>query len=62
MAPVGEIPFASESKRMTTLHAVDGAVMAYAKGAPEVILPCWARQISQTGEHALSGQEKDAIS
>ena len=35
---VHEIPFTSESKRMTTLHAVNGSVMAYAKGAPEIIL------------------------
>ena len=35
---VNEIPFTSESKRMTTLHAVDHGTLAYAKGAPEVIL------------------------
>ncbi len=35
---VGEIPFTSESKRMTTVHAVEGSAVAYAKGAPEVIL------------------------
>ena len=33
-----EIPFTSETKRMTTLHSVDGGLDAYAKGAPEVIL------------------------
>jgi Ca2+-transporting ATPase len=35
---VHEIPFTSETKRMTTLHRVDGGLTAYAKGAPEVIL------------------------
>jgi len=35
---VNEIPFTSESKRMTTLHAADHGTVAYAKGAPEVIL------------------------
>ena len=35
---IGEIPFTSESKRMTTLHATPGGTVAYAKGAPEVIL------------------------
>ncbi|MDH3283028.1 MAG: HAD-IC family P-type ATPase, partial [Gammaproteobacteria bacterium] len=43
-----EIPFTSESKRMTTLHAAAaGATVAYAKGAPEVILAS-CRQL-QTG-------------
>jgi Ca2+-transporting ATPase len=35
---VDEIPFTSESKRMTTLHRTPDGIVAYAKGAPEVIL------------------------
>jgi Ca2+-transporting ATPase len=35
---VNEIPFTSESKRMTTLHATPEGTVAYAKGAPEVVL------------------------
>lgn len=35
---VAEIPFSSETKRMTTLHQTPDGVAAYAKGAPEVIL------------------------
>ena len=35
---VDEIPFTSETKRMTTLHQASGGAVAYAKGAPEVIL------------------------
>ncbi|MBM4427205.1 MAG: cation-translocating P-type ATPase, partial [Chloroflexi bacterium] len=35
---VNEIPFTSETKRMTTLHQSNGSVVAYAKGAPEIIL------------------------
>ncbi len=35
---VHEIPFSSETKRMTTIHQTDGKLTAYAKGAPEVIL------------------------
>lgn len=35
---VHEIPFSSETKRMTTLHRTAHGVTAYAKGAPEVIL------------------------
>jgi Ca2+-transporting ATPase len=36
---VGEIPFSSETKRMTTMHVVSGKKKtAYMKGAPEVVL------------------------
>jgi len=35
---VQEIPFTSETKRMTTLHQISGSLTAYAKGAPELIL------------------------
>ena len=35
---IDEVPFTSESKRMTTLHRVPDGQVAYAKGAPEVIL------------------------
>ncbi len=33
-----EIPFDSISKRMTTIHEVDGRRVAYVKGAPEIVL------------------------
>jgi P-type Ca2+ transporter type 2C len=33
-----EIPFSSETKRMTTLHQTPDGKIAYAKGAPEMIL------------------------
>ncbi|MBI2906294.1 MAG: calcium-transporting P-type ATPase, PMR1-type [Chloroflexi bacterium] len=35
---VGEIPFSSETKRMTTIHQTPAGQLACAKGAPEVIL------------------------
>ncbi|MBE0680582.1 MAG: cation-translocating P-type ATPase [Anaerolineales bacterium] len=35
---VQEIPFTSESKRMTTLHQMEKGMVAYTKGAPEIIL------------------------
>ncbi len=34
-----EIPFDSERKLMTTLHQENGVFIAYAKGAPEALLP-----------------------
>ena len=35
---IGEIPFSSETKRMTTVHKTPGGKLAYAKGAPEIII------------------------
>jgi Ca2+-transporting ATPase len=58
---VGEIPFTSESKRMTTLHAISEGLRAYAKGAPEVILRSCTRAIHRNGVVALESAERDAI-
>jgi len=39
MPRIGEVPFTSERKRMTTIHETpEGAVHAYMKGAPEIVL------------------------
>jgi Ca2+-transporting ATPase len=48
---IHEIPFSSETKRMTTLHAPAGdeGVTAYAKGAPEVILEGCSHELRDGG-------------
>src|SRR3972149_5386772 len=60
---VQEIPFSSETKRMTTLHQTNGCLTAYAKGAPEMILDSCDWQLTADGvkplddagrEHALA--------
>ena len=55
-----EIPFSSETKRMTTLHKTNGNLTAYAKGAPEVILSSCEWQITGDGIKPLdvAGREK----
>jgi len=55
-----EIPFTSETKRMTTLHKTEGGLTAYAKGAPEVILGSCERQLTAEGIMPLNagGREK----
>jgi P-type Ca2+ transporter type 2C len=58
---VNEIPFSSESKRLTTLHEMPQRVVAYAKGAPEVILESCTRQLSATGEAALDADAREAL-
>jgi P-type Ca2+ transporter type 2C len=58
---VDEIPFTSESKRMTTLHTTQDGAVAYAKGAPEVILASCTRQLTASGETALDADARDAL-
>jgi Ca2+-transporting ATPase len=35
---ISELPFSSETKRMTTMHVTEGNKVAYMKGAPEIVL------------------------
>ncbi|MDL1909317.1 cation-translocating P-type ATPase [Chloroflexi bacterium CFX6] len=58
---VNEIPFTSETKRMTTLHRMDGKVVAYSKGAPEIILETCARQLTAEGEIELDAAGRERI-
>jgi len=58
---LAEIPFTSESKRMTTLHSADGGHVAYSKGAPEIILASCARFVTQSGESDLDGKGREDI-
>lgn len=56
-----EIPFSSEAKRMTTLHAMDSGTTAYSKGAPEVILDSCAKVTSSGGEADLDEASRRTI-
>jgi P-type Ca2+ transporter type 2C len=58
---VNEIPFSSETKRVTTLHDTPQGVVAYAKGAPEVILESCTRQLSVNGDTALDAHAREAL-
>ncbi len=58
---VDEIPFTSETKRMTTLHTTPDGVVAYAKGAPEVILESCTRVLEAGGDTPLGDQDRQAI-
>ena len=58
---VDEIPFTSESKRMTTLHTLGDGRVAYAKGAPEVVLESCSRQLTSQGEVTLEEVDRKVI-
>ena len=58
---IGEIPFTSERKRMTTLHRSVQGPVAYTKGAPETVLPSCERMLANAEERALSPSERDRL-
>ncbi|HEX2269177.1 MAG TPA: cation-translocating P-type ATPase, partial [Pyrinomonadaceae bacterium] len=58
---VSEIPFTAETKRMTTLHKTPGGIVAYAKGAPEVIVQSCASQLTETGVEPLDEARKAEV-
>ncbi len=60
-ARVHEIPFASETKRMTTLHATGDGVVAYAKGAPEVIVASCTALLTAEGAAPLGEEGRQEI-
>jgi P-type Ca2+ transporter type 2C len=58
---VDEIPFTSEAKRMITVHETPNGSVAYAKGAPEVVLEASTRQLTASGETALDGEGRESL-
>ncbi|HMO86263.1 MAG TPA: cation-translocating P-type ATPase, partial [Lacipirellulaceae bacterium] len=59
---VDEIPFSSESKRMTTFHRNADGVVAYTKGAAELVAPMCDAQLTDQGEAPLDdGQRRDVL-
>ena len=53
-----EIPFTSETKRMTTLHQMPEGVMAFSKGAPEIILEDCTQQMTADGVRPLDAADR----
>jgi Ca2+-transporting ATPase len=59
---VEEIPFSSERKRMTTLHRMqDGRILAFLKGAPELVLAASDRVQDAGGSRELKAGEKQGV-
>jgi P-type Ca2+ transporter type 2C len=58
---VAEIPFTAEAKRMTTLHETERGTVAYAKGAPEILLASCTRRLTDAGEEELDDAARAEI-
>ncbi len=58
---IQEIPFTSETKRMTTLHKTTNGVLAHTKGAPEVILENCNRILTADGVKKLDDAARHEI-
>ena len=56
-----EIPFTSETKRMTTLHDTPEGRLAYSKGAPEVILSACTSILTENGERPLDEATRQQV-
>ncbi|MEM4483622.1 MAG: cation-translocating P-type ATPase [Candidatus Methanomethylicia archaeon] len=59
---IGEIPFSSERKRMTTIHKTpEGEIHAYMKGAPEIVLGKCSKIIENGVEIPLTEEHRKKI-
>lgn len=56
-----EVAFTSESKRMTTIHARGDGSVAYAKGAPEVILSACSHERTAAGVAPLTDARRQQL-
>jgi len=58
---IDEIPFSSETKRMTTIHQTPQGKVAYSKGAPEVILDSCRYIYANGEERQLTEKDKEDV-
>ncbi|MCC6621222.1 MAG: cation-transporting P-type ATPase [Deltaproteobacteria bacterium] len=58
---LGELPFDSEVRRMSTLHAADGEVVLYCKGAPGEVVQRSLAALGPDGEVALDEARRAAL-
>jgi len=58
---IGEIPFSSERKRMTTVHRTSEGSVAYSKGAPELVLDSCRYIYADGRERELTDKDRESI-
>lgn len=58
---IAEIPFSSERRRMTTIHADSGGSVAFSKGAADVVLGGCTAWFGSHGESPFTSSDRDRI-
>ncbi len=58
---VGEIPFSSERKRMSTIHRTEEGFLMYVKGAPEIVISLSTRILVDGREEPLTPELREAV-
>ncbi|MGB9740193.1 MAG: cation-translocating P-type ATPase [Candidatus Bathyarchaeia archaeon] len=58
---IGEVPFSSERKRMTTVHLASKKKMAFMKGAPEIVLERCTKILSKGKVRKITAEDKEKI-
>ena len=58
---VGEVPFDSSRKMMSTVHSVDGGFIQYTKGAPDELLRRCTAVVTEDGVVALDDAKRNEI-
>ncbi|MGN1472520.1 MAG: calcium-translocating P-type ATPase, PMCA-type [Eubacteriales bacterium] len=58
---IGEVPFDSGRKRMTTVHSANGKILQYTKGAPDELLKCCSRILTADGILPLDDAKRAEI-
>ncbi len=60
-ARMGELPFDADRKRMTTLHWIEGRLLASVKGAPELLLPLCSQQTAGDAVRPMTAVDREAV-
>ncbi len=58
---IGEIPFDSSRKLMTTVHTAESGYVQYTKGAPDVLLSRCTQYEDETGIHEMTDEKRAEI-
>lgn len=58
---IGEIPFDSERKKMTTIHKADDSFISFTKGAYEILLPSIGRFLTGSREEDMTDEKIEEI-
>jgi Ca2+-transporting ATPase len=58
---IGEVPFSSERKRMTTVHLASKKKVAFMKGAPEIVLERCTKILSKGKVRKITEEDREKI-